>query len=145
MSQVNIENIDVKVINVNKNSDAKKINKLPDFSKKILFNVEKVQKVNQSYLIEGWAGLTNLNSNNNSINIVLIGKENYILDVNYFKRPDVTNNFSSSTKINYDDSGFNAYFKKRNILKGRYSIGILIMDKSKKVYFIDSKKFIEIN
>lgn len=139
------ENIDGKVINVKKNSDAKKINKLPDFSKEILFNVEKVQKVNQSYLIEGWAGLTNLNSNNNSINIVLIGKENYILDVNYFKRPDVTNNFSSSTKINYDDSGFNAYFKKRNILKGRYSIGILIMDKSKKVYFIDSKKFIEIN
>ena len=136
------EQIKDKFVNVKKTQKAEILKEIPEHSELIIYNVEKAEQVNNSYIIEGWAGLKNKNSSQNTIKIVLLGDENYQFDVNYFKRPDVTASYSKTSKINYDDSGFNLIFKKQNILNGKYQIGVLIIDNNKKQQLIKSDKTI---
>lgn len=134
-----------KVVNVKKSLNAEILKEIPVDSENVIFNVEKSKKVNNSYLIEGWAGLKNTDSYKNTIKVALLGVENYQLDVNYYKRPDVTGNFAKTLKKNYDDSGFNVLFKKQNIIKGKYQIAIIVLDKNKNQNLVKSDKTLIIN
>ncbi len=123
-----------------------KIIKLPNLTNDIIFNIEKIETIsNRSVLIQGWAGLENMDSFNNNIFIVLSGKENYMVNVNYFKREDVTTNLSKRFNKNYDNSGFKAVIKRQNINKGKYLIYLSITDENNKKHLIKSDKSILIN
>lgn len=137
-------NTNKKAVSIKKSNSVQKIITIPPISDEIVYNVEKAERNTRSYLIEGWAGLKQTDSYKNTINVVLIGKEKYILDVNYFKRPDVTGSYSKINNKNYDDSGFMAVFKKQNIIPGNYDIGIIVADQNGKKHMIISDKKIKI-
>jgi hypothetical protein len=128
-------------ITINKENKINVLKTLPATSEDIIFNIEKTSTNSNNYIIEGWAGLKNENSDKNIINVLLISSEKYLLDVNYFKRPDVTTSFKITNNKNYDDSGFKAIFKKQNIKTGVYKIAIVITDVngSKKMIFTEKK------
>jgi len=91
------------------------------------------QENENSYLInDGWCFFSNKENTNNIVKIVLKDKEHniYLVDTEPSFRPDVTAFFKKN--YNLDNSGFSFKLPKKQIKKGKYSIGIYIQQGEKK-------------
>lgn len=113
-------------------------------SKGVMLNIEEVSTRSSKIKIKGWAAIENKDSFKNTIQLVLIGKKSYLVEVNYFKREDVTQYFKNRNGKNYDNSGFTVELNKIDIpYKEEYQLGILITDEDNNQSFkISDKKLI---
>ncbi|MVO10612.1 hypothetical protein GOQ30_15670 [Flavobacterium sp. TP390] len=112
-------------------------------SEEVLLNVEEILENSKKIKIKGWAALPNKDSFKNTIQLILVGTKNFSIDVNYFKREDVTQFFKNTYNKNYDNAGFMIDMEKNDIYKGEYKIGILLTDEHKNQFFkISDKKII---
>lgn len=113
-------------------------------SEEIMLNVEEVLENSKKLKVKGWTGLSNRDSFKNTIQVILVGERSFLVEVNYFKREDVTRFFRGKNNKNYDNSGFVIDLNKADVpLKGEYKIGVLITDSQRNKYFkISDKKII---
>jgi len=106
-----------------------KIKELTTSKENVKLNIELFKEENGIVTSTGWAFLENLNSKTSEISILLSNsKTSYILETEKIKRTDVTDFFK--TKYNYSFSGFKTKFKTSNIPKGKYKIGVYILNTS---------------
>lgn len=114
-------------------------------SENVLLNIEEVQSENNKILIKGWAALKSEDSYKNKIKLIFKGNTDYVLDVNYYIREDVTQFFKETTGKNYNNSGFYLDLKTKNIpKKGTYRLGVLIIDKQENIFYRLSDKKIQV-
>lgn len=113
---------------------------------KITFGVDKQVLESGSVSAFGWAILENQDATSSQINIVLLSEDNtriVKLKNQGTSRTDVTTSFGG--KYNLDNSGFDAKISTENLPKGKYQLGIRIIDKStKKEGYALTGRFIEI-
>lgn len=112
-------------------------------SNNLKFNLETINSNNELINISGWSFVENKNSNNSKI-YLLLKKNQQILKIptELVMRNDVNKHFKSD--YNYSYSGFNTKFKK-SLLRGKYTVGILIVDtKNKKKTILFSNKSIDL-
>jgi hypothetical protein len=97
---------------------------LPQETNDLEIGLEEVKKDNGIVKINGWSAVKKQDSKNSKIYCVLKSKDKmYIFDTfHLYKRPDVT----AYSKIDRDDSGFNAIIPVDKLEKGEYQIGILL-------------------
>ncbi len=89
----------------------------------------------------GWAALEGQDADSSTICLVL--KDNdyiYLFSTEPYPRPDVTASFGS--RYNFDNSGYSVKFRKTDLQKGKYQVGLLIKDarrKTESVVFSDKE------
>jgi uncharacterized protein DUF6311 len=93
----------------------------------LLSNLEKTNVTANWIGLSGWAALNDKDSYSNKVDLVLSGNgKQYVLETDAVNRTDVTDYFQK--KFNYDNSGFATKFKRKNLPKGTYRIGVIITD-----------------
>ena len=107
--------------------------------------MKKLNSVSDCY-IDGWAAVKNIGSSNNIVYLTLQnGKNIYQIETNALLRKDVTSHFKNVDGKNYDNAGFSAIIKFKDLPKGKYSVGILIVNNNKEQLFSTTDKTIVIN
>lgn len=122
------------------------IKKLPPINSSVIFNIEKTNNSVSDCYIDGWAAIKNIGSSNNIVYLTLQnGKNIYQIETNALLRKDVTSHFKNVDGKNYDNAGFSAIIKFKDLPKGKYSVGILIVNNNKEQLFSTTDKTIVIN
>ena len=81
--------------------------------------------------VGGWAALEGQDADSSTISLVLKSNDHiYLFPTEPYPRPDVTASFGN--RYNLDNSGYSVKFRKTDLQKGKYRIGLLIKDARRK-------------
>lgn len=98
---------------------------MPPLSDKIRCNVESIEQLKKEVIISGWAMYMDLDATNSTIQLVWTNEQGtFVTATEPVLRSDVTSYFN--TGFNYDQAGFKIRLKKKYIVPGKYTLGVLV-------------------
>jgi hypothetical protein len=98
----------------------------------VIGNIDDFEVKPEFIRLSGWSAFKEQHATNNDIKIIFIGKgKNYLIATQKVKRQDVTKAFNN--KYNYDDAGFSVKMKRKDLPKGTYKIGIIVINLKSKI------------
>lgn len=122
------------------------IKKVSAINPKVIFNIEKINYSTSDCYVDGWAAIKKSDSNDNLVYLILQNNKNsYQIETSALLRKDVTLHFKNEDGNNYDNAGFSALIKFKDLPKGKYNVGVLIVNKNKEQLFSKTDKIIQIN
>lgn len=95
--------------------------------------------------VDGYVVKLGTNSDYINNHIVLIDNNGNIFGLNTImvKKSSVTELFHDGH--NYDHSGLSAQGKRKNLLKGKYTVGVVIKEQDSRTYLLKSENIVEVN
>ncbi|MEC4003523.1 OstA-like protein [Flavobacterium sp. SUN052] len=119
---------------------------LPKLIDNTMGSIDSFETKSDSFEISGWCALKDQSSDENKIFLILKSKDIiYQFNTEIQNRNDVTQAYSKTSKLNYDNSGFKKSIKKKDIKKGKYQLGILVVNKNRKEYYMSTDKILKYN
>jgi len=112
-------------------------------SRSMQYSIDKFEKGAGYLSVMGWSFLKGMDAGNARVYVALNkDKETFVFDTQMVPRPDVTKAFASE-KVNLDQAGFRGSIALEDLPKGKYSLGVYLVNGAETGY-TDTRKTVEI-